>query len=110
MTQEMTDLAAAMDAAFKFKVGDVVEGKVVATVTAPTRDRLWIGQTGPDLRMVISEQIASHCEQGVQAFYRCSAWFRSGSRGKDTVLIPECELRLSEPFALPAPRGEEEKT
>ena len=110
MTQEMADLTAAMDAAFKFKVGDIVEGKVVVTVTAPTRDRLWIGQTEPDVRLVICERIASQCEQGVQPFYRCSAWFRSGSRGKETVLIPECELRLSEPFALPAPRGEEEKT
>lgn len=107
MTQEMADLAKAMDAAFKFKVGDVVEGKVAVTATAPARDRVWIGENHPDIRLVISEQIASQCEQGVQLFYRCAAWFRNGGRGKDTVLIPECELRLSEPFALPAPREEE---
>ena len=102
MTEVMTKLAEAMDAAFKFKVGDTVEGKVVATVTAPADDRLWVGEmTRSNIRLAISERIASQCEQGVQPFYRCSAWFRNGARATETMLIPECELRLSEPFELP---------
>lgn len=111
MTSQMIELARAMDAAFKFKVGDVVEGKVAVTVAAPAEKRVWISEVHPDVRAIIIERVAIQCEQGVQPSYRCTGWRRDGCRLQGIVSIAECELRLSGPFAQPAqepaPRGKE---
>ena len=106
MTDEQSKaLASLLDSVFTFALGDIVEAKVAATTTIPPKAR-W-GEPALEMRWSIIERLLRQCEAGPQLSYCCVGWLRDGRRVKGVEWISECELRLSEPFALPAAESEE---
>ena len=105
--QQRKNLMESLNCAFAFGIGDIVESTVGATATTAPASARWMGAASPEVRMVILERVVRDCSAGPQLSYYCSGWTREGGKLKGLETVADCELRLSKPFELPAPRKEE---
>jgi len=96
---ERRDLLICLALAFKFKVGDIVESTVAATAKCTPYPTAY--------RLIVVARVVVESEGGLELLYHCSGWAREGRAVVPLLVVSECELRLSEPFALPAAESKE---